>query len=129
MCIRDRLDAARNSPHLESFTRNGIEVLFFTDAVDEFWLERDLSYQDKKFLSITKGEIDLEQDTSESAPTAQNENDGDLAGLLQALRGLLQDEVKDVRVSGRLTDSPACLVGDKEAVSYTHLTLPTKRIV
>ena len=115
--VGNSLDAARNSPHLESFTRNGIEVLFFTDAVDEFWLERDLSYQDKKFLSITKGEIDLEQDTSESAPTAQDENDGDLAGLLQALRGLLQDEVKDVRVSGRLTDSPACLVGDKEDLS------------
>ena len=112
--VGNSLDAVRHSPHLETFTRKGIEVLFFTDPVDEFWLSGELTYKDKTFLSISKGEVDLgtEQEADNSTPEKQ---DGSaLDGLLQTLRSHLQDDVKDVRFSGRLTDSPACLVGDKD---------------
>ena len=107
------LDAVRRSPHLESFARKGVEVLFFADPVDEFWLERGLAYKDRTFVSVSKGEIDLgapeaEDDAQDAAERPR------LEGLLQTLRTHLQDDVKEVRVSGRLTDSPACLVGDKD---------------
>ena len=112
--VGSSLDAVRHSPHLETFTRKGIEILFFTDPVDEFWLGSEVAYKDKAFLSISKGEVDLgpDQEADEGAP--EKENDSALDGLLQALRTHLQDDVKDVRVSGRLTNSPACLVGDKD---------------
>ncbi|HIE92775.1 MAG TPA: molecular chaperone HtpG [Acidobacteria bacterium] len=113
------LEAVRNSPHLESFKRKGVEVLFFTDPVDEFWLERDVSYKDKTFVSVSKGEIDLGKDDADEASDDETskKDDSSLDGLLQTLRSLLQDDIKDVRVSGRLTDSPACLVGDKDDLS------------
>jgi molecular chaperone HtpG len=113
------LEAVRNSPHLESFRRKGVEVLFFTDPVDEFWLERDVSYKDKTFVSVSKGEIDLGTDDADDASDddTNKQDDSSLDGLLQTLRTLLQDDIKDVRVSGRLTDSPACLVGDKDDLS------------
>ena len=110
------LDAVRRSPHLESFARKGVEVLFFADPVDEFWLESGLTYKDKSFVSVSKGEIDLgdggaDDEKQEAAEQPQ------LDGLLQTLRTHLQDDVKEVRVSGRLTDSPACLVGDQDDLS------------
>ena len=111
------LDAVRQSPHLESFTRRGIEVLFFADPVDEFWLGTDLSYQDKKFVSISKGEINLGKDTAEDSDTSAHKSDTQFDGLLGVLRTHLQDDIKEVRLSGRLTDSPACLVGDADDAS------------
>ena len=111
------LDAVRQSPHLESFTRRGIEVLFFADPVDEFWLGTDLSYQDKKFVSISKGEINLGKDTAADSDTSAHKSDTQLDGLLGVLRTHLQDDIKEVRLSGRLTDSPACLVGDADDAS------------
>ena len=111
------LDAVRHSPHLESFTRKGVEVLFFADAVDEFWLERGLTYQDKTFVSVSKGEVDLGAGDAEDDEKKDAAERPRLDGLLQTLRTHLQDDVKEVRVSGRLTDSPACLVGDKDDLS------------
>ena len=108
------LDALRNSPHLESFTSKGIEVLLFSEPVDEFWLERELSYKDKTFVSVSKGEVDIGTDDESTAGAS---DDTALKGLLQTLRTHLQDDIKDVRPSGRLTNSPACLVGDKDDLS------------
>lgn len=110
------LDAVRNSPHLESFARKGVEVLFFADPVDEFWLESDLTYRDKRFVSVSKGEFDLGTGDADGEKKDAAEPPR-LDGLLQTLRTHLQDDVKEVRVSGRLTDSPACLVGDKDDLS------------
>ena len=111
------LDAVRQSPHLESFTSRSIEVLFFVDPVDEFWLSTELSYQEKTFVSISKGEINLGKETDSNTDTAAEKDDAQLDGLLGALRTHLQDDIKEVRLSGRLTDSPACLVGDADDAS------------
>ncbi len=111
------LDAVRNSPHLESFARKGIEVLFFTDPVDEFWLGRDVSYKDKPLVSVTKGELDLGKDDDPDESTPESKDDHRFDGLLQALRTHLQDDIKSVRLSGRLTSSPGCLVGDRDDLS------------
>ena len=115
--VGSSLDAVRRSPHLESFARRGIEVLFFADPVDEFWLERDLTYRDKSFVSVSKGEIDLGP-AGDADDDAEDETEKpQLDGLLQTLRTHLQDDVKEVRPSARLTESPACLVGDKDDLS------------
>ena len=111
------LDAVRSSPHLESFIRRNIEVLFFADAVDEFWLQGDLSYKDKRFVSVSQGEIDLGQDEDKAEGTPDTGDTSRFDGLLQTLRTHLQDDIKDVRLSGRLTSSPACLVGDTDDMS------------
>ena len=111
------LDGVRHSPHLESFTSRGIEVLFFADPVDEFWLQHDLSYRDKKFVSISQGEIDLGKVETEADTPDDKRDVTRFDGLLNTLRTHLQDDIKDVRLSGRLTDSPVCLVGDTDDMS------------
>lgn len=108
----DTLSAARNSPHLEVFKKKDIEVLLLTDRVDE-WLVSHLSdYKDKHLQSVAKGELDLgeledKQDKEKAEKAAEEHKD-----LLQRIKEALGDAVKDVRVSTRLTDSPACLVVD-----------------
>ena len=111
------LDAVRQSPHLESFARRGVEVLLFADPVDEFWLQGDLSYKDTPFVSVSQGEVDLGKDEKDAKPETKESDDTRFGGLLETLRAKLQDDIKDVRLSGRLTDSPACLVGDKDDLS------------
>ena len=111
------LDAIRHSPHLESFVRKGVEVLFFADPVDEFWLQHDLSYKDKRFVSVSQGEVDLGTDQTQADTPTDTSDDSRFDGLLRSLRTHLQDDIKDVRLSGRLTSSPACLVGDKDDMS------------
>ena len=111
------LDAVRHSPHLESFAQRNIEVLFFADPVDEFWLQADLSYKDKRFVSISQGEIDLGKDEHKAESTADTGDASRFDGLLRTLRTHLQDDIKDVRLSHRLTNSPACLVGNTDDMS------------
>ena len=111
------LDGVRHSPHLESFVSRDIEVLFFADPVDEFWLQHDLSYKDKKFVSISQGEVNLGKDEKGADTQADTSDNTRFDGLLQTLRKHLQDDIKDVRLSGRLTDSPVCLVGDTDDMS------------
>lgn len=100
------LDAVKNSPHLEAFAAKGYEVLFFTDPIDEIWLERGLQFDEKSFKSVGKGDIDL--GTEEEREEKEREH----KDLLTAIRAVLQEQVKEVRLSGRLTSSAACLVGD-----------------
>jgi len=98
--------AAERSPHLEAFRDKGFEVLFFTDPVDELWLRLDRQFQGKKLVSVATAGV-TPGASSEEAPAAD-----ELQPLLDKLRALLQDHVKDVRLSSRLKESPACLVGD-----------------
>ncbi|ACY17861.1 molecular chaperone HtpG [Haliangium ochraceum] len=105
------VEQARKSPHLEAFQAKGVEVLFFTDAVDEIWLQERAEYEGKKFQSVVQGDIQLgtEEEKKEAEEEKQRQQN-ELGDLLLAVRAALQEEVKEVRLSSRLTSSPACLV-------------------
>jgi molecular chaperone HtpG len=97
-----------NSPHLEAFKAKGIEVLLLTDPIDELWLQSVSKYKDYELKNVGKGQSDLpEQNTEAVAEKAETHKD-----LLAKLKSVLAEQVKDVRFTSRLTDSPACLVGD-----------------
>ena len=107
------LDAIKNSPHLEAFVERGYEVLLFTDPIDEIWLERGLKYNDKAFTSVGRGEVNLGTDEEKAqAEKEREERQATMKDMLGALRVHLQDHVKEVRLSNRLTNSAACLVGE-----------------
>jgi len=106
-------EAAERSPHLEAFRARGWEVLFFVDPVDELWLRVPRELSDKKLVSATRSDLQLgSEEEKKRAEETRKESEESLKDVLTALRAKLQDEVKDVRLSSRLTDSPACLVGD-----------------
>jgi molecular chaperone HtpG len=103
--------AIENSPHMEAFRAKGIEVLLLTDPVDEVWTDAVGEYEGKQLRSVVKGEIDL--DTGEETSDEDREKQGEeYAGLLGWMKEHLGEEIKDVRLSSRLTVSPACLVSD-----------------
>jgi len=108
----DTLSAARNSPHLEVFKKKDIEVLLLTDRVDEWLMSSFTDYKGKHLQSVAKGELDLgeleDQDDKEKVEKATEEN----KHLIERVKGALGESVKEVRVSNRLTESPACLVVD-----------------
>jgi len=101
------------SPLLEAFAAKGYEVLLFSDPVDELWLENEPTYKDKPLKSIARGDIELgSEDERKQATEARDQKQKELGDLLTALRVHLQEHVKEVRLSSRLTSSPACLVTD-----------------
>ncbi len=100
----DSFAAAQKSPHLEVFRKKGIEVLLLHDRVDEWLMSQVAEYNGVKFASVAKGELDFEPETEEETET---EGADDLAGRIGKALG---DQVGEVRVSRRLTSSPACLV-------------------
>lgn len=104
--------AAKNSPHLEVFRKKGIEVLLLTDRVDE-WLVNSLTDFDGKHLqSVAKGDLDLGELEDEEEKKAHEEVEKNFEDLVERVKNTLDDKVKDVRITHRLTDSPACLVAD-----------------
>ncbi len=105
----DSYGAANQSPHLEVFRKNAIEVLLLSDPIDEWVVNHLTEYNDKPLKSVAKGALDLE-DIDQSAPA---EKVDEFDALLKRFKEILQQEVKDVRISRRLTDSPACLVADE----------------
>ncbi len=109
----ENLNALKNSPQIEGFKAKGIEVLFFTDTIDDFWLQNASEYKGKNFKSVTKGDIDLgEQKNEQEAAKAEEEH----KDLLENLKKLLEDDVSGVRISNRLTNSPVCLVAPEGGV-------------
>ena len=106
----DNLSAARNSPHLEVFKKKDIEVLLLTERVDEWLVSHFTDYKGKHLQSVAKGELDLgeleDKEDKEKAEKAAEDN----KHLLERIKEALGDSVKEVRVSTRLTESPACLV-------------------
>ncbi|GAA2002144.1 molecular chaperone HtpG [Nakamurella flavida] len=98
--------ALEHSPHMEAFRAKGYEVLLLTDQVDEVWVDAVPAFEDKQFVSITRGEVDLGGEDVD-ADTQQGYD-----ALLGRLTTDLADEVKAVRLSHRLTDSAVCLVGE-----------------
>lgn len=107
----DNLKAAKNSPHLEVFRKKGIEVLLLSDRVDE-WLVTNLSeFNGKALQSVAKGGLNLGNLEDEAEKEEQKEADS-YQELIEKMKTTLNEQVKDVRVTFRLTESPACLVAD-----------------
>jgi molecular chaperone HtpG len=101
------------SPHMEAFKAKGLEVLVLTDPVDEMWVGSVTEFDGKQFQSIAKGEVDLEsEDEKKASEQLREQQDKDFGDVLTWLQKALDDSVKQVRLSSRLTTSPACLVGD-----------------
>ncbi|MFC3608952.1 molecular chaperone HtpG [Stutzerimonas tarimensis] len=105
----------RNSPHLEVFRKKGIEVLLLTDRIDEWMMSYLSEFDGKQFVDVARGDLDLGKLDSEEDKQAQEEIAKAKEGLLERLKGALADQVAEVRVSHRLTDSPAILaIGEQD---------------
>lgn len=102
-----------NSPHMEAFKAKGYEVLILTDTIDEMWVSSVNEFDGKSFQSIAKGQVDL--DPADKEKTDRE----DFTGLLAWMTEALKDNVKEVRLTARLTTSPACIVGDTNDVTPT----------
>ena len=101
------------SPHLEAFKAKGYQVLLLTDPVDEVWAGVVNEFDGKPLQSVAKGEVDLDSEEEKTAHEAEREEQSkDFADLLTWLQETLDEHVKEVRLSTRLTDSPACLITD-----------------
>ncbi|WOD09721.1 molecular chaperone HtpG [Pseudomonas sp. NyZ704] len=112
----ERYNQVKNSPHLEIFRKKGIEVLLLTDRIDE-WLMSHLSdYQGKTFVDIARGDLDLGKLEADEDKQAQEEAAKAKADLVQRIKAVLNDSVEDVKVSHRLTDSPAVLVINEDGM-------------
>ena len=108
----ENYQTAKNSPHLEVFKKKGIEVLLLTDRVDEWLMSHLANFDEKAFQDIGKGQLDLgdldtEEDKKEQESLAKDNED-----LVKRVADSLGEQVKEVRVTTRLTDSPACIVVD-----------------
>ncbi|WP_415894848.1 molecular chaperone HtpG [Neptuniibacter sp. PT34_22] len=108
--VADNYNTAKNSPHLEIFRKKGIEVLLMTDRIDDWMMSQLQNYDEKAFQDVTKGQLDLEETATEEEKKEQEEAAKELEGLVDRLKTSLGEKVADVRITNRLTDSPACLV-------------------
>lgn len=109
--------AAKNSPHLEIFRKKGIEVLILTDRVDEWMLSFLQEYNEKNLVSVAQGDLDLLKLADEAEKKQNEENQAGFKETLEKMKTVLGNKVKDVRVTVRLTDSPSCLIADKNDLS------------
>jgi molecular chaperone HtpG len=99
-----------SSPHLEVFKKKGIEVLLMSDRVDEWLIDHMQEFDGKKFEDVSKGELDLGQVETEEEKAVKESAEKAFEGLVAQVKTILTDKVEDVRITHRLTDSPACLV-------------------
>ena len=113
----DTFAAAKNSPHLEIFRKKGIEVLLLADRVDEWLVGHVTEFEGKQFQSVAKGDLDLGALTNETEKKEQEKTNEEFKDLLAHIKTTLDNKVKEVRVTHRLTDSPACLVADTNDLS------------
>jgi molecular chaperone HtpG len=113
----DTFAAAKNSPHLEIFRKKGIEVLLMSDKVDEWFLGSLTEFEGKKLQSIAKGDLDLGKLEDEADKEAQKQVEENAKDLVERIKTALGDAVKEVKVTHRLTDSPACLVAGEHDLS------------
>ncbi|SNX27898.1 molecular chaperone HtpG [Polynucleobacter meluiroseus] len=119
----DTFNAAKNSPHLEIFRKKGVEVLLLTDRVDEWMLSFFTEFDGKQVASVAKGGLDLGALSDEKEKQEHEETEKDFKDLLERMKTVLTDKAKDVRVTFRLTDSPACLVADENELSGNLLRM------
>jgi molecular chaperone HtpG len=113
----ETFNAAKNSPHLEVFRKKGIEVLLLTDRVDEWVVSHLTEFDGKELVSVAKGGLDLGKLEDEAEKQEQAKEADEFKDLTGKIAKSLGERVKEVRVTHRLTDSPACLVADEHDVS------------
>jgi molecular chaperone HtpG len=113
----DSFNAAKNSPHLEVFRKKGIEVLLLSDRVDEWVVSNLHEFEGKQLVSVAKGGLDLGALEDAAEKQEQEKQADEFKDLTGKIKTSLGDKVKDVRVTHRLTDSPACLVADEHDIS------------
>lgn len=119
--ISDNFNAAKNSPHLEIFSKKNLEVLLLSDRVDEWMMAYLREYEGKPFISVTKSNADLEDFRDKKAQETDNQAvKPEMALFLKQIKDILGEQVKEVRASQRLTDSLSCLVADSDGMSL-HL--------
>ncbi|MRX27057.1 molecular chaperone HtpG [Kangiella sp. HZ709] len=102
--------AAKNSPHLEVFRKKGVEVLLMSDRIDEWTMSHLQEYAGKQFVSVTQGDLDLGNLEDAEDKKAQEKASEDNKGLVERVKTVLADNVSDVKITMRLTDTPACIV-------------------
>ncbi|MBS3952966.1 MAG: molecular chaperone HtpG [Methylomicrobium sp.] len=113
----DSFAAAKNSPHLEIFRKKGIEVLLLSDRIDEWLISSVSDFDGKHLQSVAKGDLDLGGLEDEEEKKEQETVNKDFESVLSQIKEALKDKVSEVRLSHRLTDSPACLVSDVYGMS------------
>ncbi len=106
----ENFNTAKNSPHLEVFRKKGIEVILMYDRVDDWMVSSLNEYDGKSFQDVAKGDLDLGDLDSEDEKKSKEEAAKELEGLLERAKKVLEEKVTEVRITHRLTDSPACLV-------------------
>ncbi|MYN03081.1 molecular chaperone HtpG [Pseudoduganella sp. DS3] len=119
----DSYAAAKNSPHLEIFRKKGVEVLLLTDRVDEWMLSFLSDFDGKELHSVAKGGLDLGGMEDEAEKKEHAETETQYQELVGKMKEALADKAKEVRVTFRLTDSPACLVADEHELSGNLLRM------
>ena len=119
----ESFNAAKNSPHLEIFRKKGVEVLLLSDRVDEWMLSFVTEFDGKQLVSVAKGGLDLGNLSDEKEKKEQEETEKQFKDLVDRMKKVLEDRAKDVRVTFRLTDSPACLIADENELSGNLLRM------
>jgi len=110
--VADSAKAGRNSPHLEIFRKKGIEVILMHDRIDEWLMSHLQDFDGRQFQDISRGELDLGKLEDEEDKEVQEKTEKEFVKLVERIKENLGDKVKEVRVTHRLTDSPACLAVD-----------------
>jgi len=119
----DSWTAAKNSPHLEIFRKKGVEVLLLTDRVDEWMLSFLTEFDGKQLVSVAKGDLDLGKLEDEAEKKQKEETESEYKELVGKMQASLKDKAKQVRITFRLTDSPACLVAGEHELSGNLLRM------
>ena len=105
----ENIEQAENSPHLEAFRKKKLDVLILTDPIDTFWLSVVNEFKDKKFLSITHGEVNLDK-FDDTKDKKDKKDEKKFKKLIEKVKDVLGEKVADVRISNKLVDSTCCLV-------------------
>ena len=119
----DGWTAAKNSPHLEIFRKKGLEVLLLTDRVDEWMLSFLTEFEGKQLISVAKGDLDLGKLEDETEKKQKEETATEYKDLVEKMKTALTEKAQDVRITFRLTDSPACLVSGDDELSGNLLRM------
>ena len=121
--VADSFEAAKNSPHLEVFRKKGIEVLLMSDRIDEWLVSHLTEFDGKQLQSVTRGGLDLGDMEDEESKEAQEKLEQEFDSVVTRIKTALEGRVKDVKLSQRLTDSPACIVTDDHDMSSQMMKL------